>query len=62
MGAWGGIINALANALLGWRRYRVKFTYKNKRGLELFSFTNTVGVRSARHIDDHRAIKKGGSR
>ena len=43
--------------LFGWYRYRVEFTYKSQSGRVVLSYTDTVGVRKPRYINDHRRIK-----
>jgi hypothetical protein len=48
----------LANFLLGYPRYRVKFTYKDSGNRVVFNFTRTVTVRDRWYIEQHREIKR----
>lgn len=47
-----------ANALFGWRRYRVTFTYKDPAGRVVFHIATTVGVDDAYYINESRELKR----
>lgn len=41
-----------------WHWYRVKFTYKDKKGTTLWDITMNRGVSGKRHIVNHRMLCK----
>jgi hypothetical protein len=52
------VVSCFLNIFFGWRRYRVKFVYKEPTGRISFDFYKTVAVRNARFIDCARDLKR----
>jgi hypothetical protein len=54
------VVSCLLNIFFGWRRYRVKFVYKEPNGRISFDFYRTVAVRHAKFIGHGRYLKRVG--
>lgn len=52
------VVSWLLNIFFGWRKYRVKFIYKEPDGRVSFEFYKTVAVRHAKFIDHGRHLKR----
>jgi hypothetical protein len=52
------VVSWLLNIFFGWRRYRVKFVYKEPNGRISFDFYRTVAVRHAKFIGHGRYLKR----